>query len=105
LSSFFFKPSGGDLAYSRKLISTIVFQLAVRSRLFGSFVCDALREYPHLGDSASLSQQYDKLLLRPLQPVRQSGTQIPSFVVVLDALDECDDFDDVRLLLRLLGGT
>jgi len=25
--------------------------------------------------------------------------------VVLDALDECDDFDDMRLLLRLLGDT
>ena len=26
-------------------------------------------------------------------------------MVVLDALDECDDFDDVRLLLRLLDNT
>jgi hypothetical protein len=105
LASFFFKRGGGDLAHSRKLISTIVFQLATRSDLFGSFVCDALREHPNLGDSASLSQQYDKLLLRPLQRVRQSITQTPSFVVVLDALDECDDFDDVRLFLRLLGST
>jgi hypothetical protein len=105
LASFFFKRGSGDLAHSRKLISTIVFQLATRSHLFGSFICDALREHPNLSDSASLSQQYDKLLLRPLQRVRQTVTQIPSFVVVLDALNECDDFNDIRLFLRLLDDT
>jgi len=103
LASFFFKRGGGDLARSQKVISTIAFQLATRSRLLGSFICEALREYPGLGDSASLSQQYDKLLLRPLQRARQSVTDSPSFIVVLDALDECDDSNDVRLLLSLLG--
>ena len=105
LASFFFKRGAGDLARSRKVISSIVFQLAIRSSHFGSLVCDALREYPNLGDSASLSQQYDKLLLRPLQRARQSVPHSLSFVVVLDALDECDDFDDIRLLLRMLGDT
>jgi hypothetical protein len=105
LASFFFKRGGGDLARSRMVISTVVYQLAIRSRRFGSFVCDALREHPGLGDSASLSQQYDKLLLRPLQRARQSVTYSPSFVVVLDALDECDDLDEIRQLLRLLGDT
>jgi hypothetical protein len=57
----------GDLARSRRMISTIAFQLAFQSRLLGSFVCDALREDPNLGDSASLSEQYHKLLLHPLQ--------------------------------------
>lgn len=68
-------------------------------------MCEALREYPNLGDSASLSQQYDKLLLRPLQRMRKSAPHLPSFIVVLDVLDECDDLNDVRLLLRLLGDT
>lgn len=105
LASFFFKRGAGDLARSRKVISSVVFQLAIRSRHFGSLVCDALWEYPNLGDSASLSQQFDKLLLRPLQRARQSVPHSLSFVVVLDALDECDDFDDIRLLLRMLGDT
>jgi hypothetical protein len=103
LASFFFKRGGGDLAHSRKVISTLVFQLAIQSRLFGSFVCDALREHPSLGDSASLSKQFDELLLRPLQRIQNSATGVPSFVVVLDALDECDDIRDVRLLLGRLG--
>lgn len=104
-ASFFFKRGGGDLARSRMVISTIVYQLAMRSRPFGRFVCDALREYPNLGESASLSQQFNRLLLRPLQRLRQSVTQSPPFIVALDALDECDDLDDIRLLLRLLGET
>ena len=103
LASFFFKRGGGDLARSRMVISTIVYQLAIRSRLFGGFVCDALREYPNLGDSASLSQQYEKLLLRPLERFRRSATRSPPFIVVLDALDECDDFNNVRLLLHLFS--
>jgi hypothetical protein len=103
LASFFFKRGGGDLARSRKMISTIAFQLAFQSSLLSGFICDALRKDPNLGASASLSEQYNKLLLHPLQKVQQSATGSLSFAVVLDALDECDDFDDVRLLLRLLG--
>ena len=105
LASFFFKRGGGDLAQSRKVISTIAFQLAIRSKLFGKFVCDALQESPNLGGSASLSQQYEKLLVRPLQQARHSEPHLPSFIIVLDALDECDDIKDVRLLLSLLGNT
>jgi hypothetical protein len=105
LASFFFKRGGGDLARSRMVISTIVYQLAMRSHRLSGFICDALRDYPNLGDSASLSQQYDKLFLRPLQQFRQSAPQSLPFIVVLDALDECDDPNDVRLLLRLLGNT
>ena len=67
LASFFFKCGVGDLARSRMVISTIVYQLTIRSRLFGGFVCDALREHPNLGDSASLSQQYEKLFLRSFE--------------------------------------
>jgi hypothetical protein len=103
LASFFFKRGGGDLARSRKVVSTIAFQLAIRSNLLRSFIREALREDPNLSDSASLSQQYDKLILRPLQRAQKSATGPASFIIVLDALDECDDFSDVRLLLRLLG--
>ena len=105
LASFFFKRGGGDLARSRKMVSTIAFQLAFQSSLLGRFICDALREDPHLGDSASLSEQYHKLLLHPLQKIQKSAPGSCSFVAVLDALDECDDVDDVQLFLRLLGNT
>lgn len=103
LASFFFKRGGGDLARSRKVISTIAFHLATRSPLLRSFICEALQEDPNLGKPASISPQYDKLFLSPLQRAQKSATVPPSFIVVLDALDECDDFNDVRLLLRLLG--
>lgn len=70
LASFFVKRDSSDLSRSQSMLGTIVYQLAFRSRLFGGFVCDALREYPGLGDAASLFQQYDKLLLRLLQRAR-----------------------------------
>jgi hypothetical protein len=60
-ASFFFKRGGGDTARSRMVISTIVYQLAMRSRPFGKFVCDALRDYPNLGIKAYC----DVLSVRP----------------------------------------
>lgn len=73
LASFSFKRGGGDLAHSRKVISTIVHQLAFQSGLLGGSVCEALREDPHLGESASLSEQYHRLLLHPLQRAQKSA--------------------------------
>src|SRR5271154_2093948 len=103
LGSFFFKRGGGDLARSRRMISTIAHQLAFQSPSLGRFICDALREDPNLGDSASLSDQYNKLLFHSLEKIRDQSAGKLTFVVVLDALDECDDADDVRLFLRLLS--
>ncbi|KAK5246711.1 hypothetical protein LTR20_007355 [Exophiala xenobiotica] len=105
LASFFFKRGGGDLARSRKVISTIVFQLTHRSNILGGFVCDALREEPDLGEAASLSEQYHKLLVQPLEKLSKCSTGSNSMMIVLDALDECDDADDIRLLLQLFGNT
>lgn len=105
LASFFFRRGGGDLARSRKVVSTIAFQLAHQSSLLGGFICDTIQNDPNLGKSASLSEQYHKLLLHPLQRVQKSGAGSLLFLVILDALDECDDVNDIRLLLRLFGST
>lgn len=105
MASFFFKRGGGDLARSRKVITTVAFQLAQQSPLLRDFICDALQGNADLGSSASLSRQYDKLLLGPLLRLQTSTTSTETFIIVLDALDECDDFDDVRLILRLFGNS
>lgn len=47
-----------------------------------------------------LKEQFESLIYLPLLEIRQRSTDI--MVVVIDALDECDCEDDVRLILRLL---
>jgi len=53
------------------------------------------------GDIASqtLHDQWQHLVLRPLSKLREPGL----YVVVVDALDECDDDDDVQKIIRLLA--
>lgn len=65
LASFFFRRDADDLARSRKVITTVIFQLAIPSRRFSSLIHYALWEDTSLADSTSLSQRSSKLLLRP----------------------------------------
>jgi hypothetical protein len=50
----------------------------------------------------SLREQFEKLLLQPLQNIKQSDYQTPTIVIVIDALDECERTDDIRVILQLL---
>ncbi|RMZ89369.1 hypothetical protein DV736_g3395, partial [Chaetothyriales sp. CBS 134916] len=105
LASFFFKRGGGDLARSRKVISTIVFQLAHQLDILGRIICDTLQKEPDLGESAALLEQFNKLLVQPLEKVARLPTGSKPIMIILDALDECDDIDDIRRLLGRFGRT
>jgi hypothetical protein len=93
----------GDLAHARKLISTIVYQLATASTALRNQVVAVLKDDPSLVH-ASLRDQYDKLLIEPIRKLQCSPPSI-SFTLVIDALDECEEQQDVRLLLSLLAKT
>ena len=104
-ASYFFKRGFGDLAHVRKLIPTIVRHLSDSSPSYRRFVLATLREKPDLWHSANLREQYQKLLVEPLGRLQsQTPTQRPLFIVI-DASDECDEVNDVRLLLRILAAT
>ncbi|KAI4117552.1 MAG: hypothetical protein LQ338_007532 [Usnochroma carphineum] len=102
IASYFFRRGHGDLAHVRKLIPTIVRQLSQYSSLYRQFVSAAVKKEPGLGQSANLHEQYEKLLVEPLRKIRPA--QHP-FFIVMDALDECDEQRDLRMLLRLLART
>jgi hypothetical protein len=52
--------------------------------------------------SQSLADQWRQLVLKPLSKLDGSDTY-PSYVVVLDALDECEGENYVHIILRLLA--
>ncbi|OQD81053.1 hypothetical protein PENANT_c030G04575 [Penicillium antarcticum] len=61
----------------------------------------AISDDPNLA-SKSLKEQFDKLLLRPLLDFEPSTRHSPTTVIVIDALDECESDNDIRVIIQLL---
>ena len=96
-ASFFFKKGEADRGNARRFISTIARQLMASHPHLASGMLGAIRNDADLSTKA-LHQQFDKLLLQPLSEGEQYET---TSVVVIDALDECED-GDIEVLLGLL---
>lgn len=100
-ANFFFKRGETDRGNAMKLFSTITRQLVVRIPQLILGIQKALDDEPDIAGK-SLKQQFDKLLLQPLVSLKSSDSQIPTVVIVIDALDECERDEDVRIILQLL---
>jgi nucleoside phosphorylase len=100
-ASFFFKRGEGDRGNAKKLFPTIARQLVVSIPQLRLGVQKAISDDSSLAGK-SLKEQFDKLILQPLLSLEQLSKQTPTVVVVMDALDECDVHDDIRVILQLL---
>jgi hypothetical protein len=49
-----------------------------------------------------MQEQFEKLILKPLQNLEQSDVSVQTMIIVLNALDECEGDSDIRLILQLL---
>ena len=99
--SFFFSRGGGDLGSSRKLFTTLARQLAYRSSDSKSSICEAIQGNDDIGNKG-LYDQWNTLILQPLSRLGEGAFPLP-LMFVIDALDECEGEDDVRLILQLLA--
>ncbi|CAG7929021.1 unnamed protein product [Penicillium olsonii] len=104
-ASFFFKRGEGDRGNVKKFFPTLTRQLILGISELRPGVYKALRDDPDIA-SKSLTEQFDKLLLQPLLDLDldldQSSQQSQATVVVIDALDECENDQDIRNIIRLL---
>lgn len=100
-ASFFFSRGGGDVGHAGKFFTTVAVQLATHVPTLYRHICDALKE---LGNIASLSfhDQWRQLILKPLSKLSRDSCP-PSYIVVIDALDKCDNDNDIRVILYLLA--
>jgi len=81
------------------IVPTLAYQLARYSPAFRSALCKVLDENPE-ASALDVKWQFEKLFQEPMQAVK---TAMPEgVVVVIDALDECDDGDALRLFLETL---
>ena len=99
---------GGDYFCSRissscrdvnTIVPTLAYQLAQYSSAFRSTLCKVVEENPE-ASKLDVKWQFEKLLQAPMQTMKTSMPE--GVVVVIDALDECDDGDAFRLFLEIL---
>lgn len=102
-ANFFFKRGDGDRANAKKLFPTLARQLARHVPGILGKLLKVLETEPDI-PSKSLREQFEKLIYQPLVSVQDNGagTQTPVYVVVIDALDECNDASDVQTILKLI---
>jgi hypothetical protein len=53
----------------------------------------------------ALKDQFEKLILQPLLEIKQARSPVLTRVVIIDALDECEREQDIRVILQLLALT
>ncbi|KAK0512560.1 hypothetical protein JMJ35_004577 [Cladonia borealis] len=100
-ASFFFSRDGGDVGHAGKFVTSIAWQLASSVPSLDQYVCDAIKERRDIA-SQSLCDQWHQLVLCPLSRLSGSGGQF-SYILVVDALDECDNNKDIRIIVYLLS--
>jgi hypothetical protein len=103
-ASFFFSKGSGDRGNAKHFFSTVAVQMARTLPLVQTYICEAISEQPGIAHQA-MFEQWNKLILQPLRTVRDHQPLSRPIVFVIDALDECNNKEDVRLILRLLAGT
>lgn len=100
-ASFFFSRGGGDAGHAGKFVTSIALQLANNISSLHQHICDAITERRNI-TSQSLRDQWQQLVLRPLSKLGENGCQ-SSYVLVVDALDECDNDSNIRIIIHLLA--
>lgn len=100
-ASFFFLRGGGDVGRADRFVTTIVRQLCDSIPTLQQYVRDAIKKHPDFANQF-LSDQWRHLVLDPLSELDGSISQ-QSYILVIDSLDECENGNDIRLILKLLG--
>ncbi len=99
-ASFFFKRGEGDRGSASRFFSTITRELVLKVPGLDAFVAEVITQDPLIFDKA-LGEQFDKLIYQPLHQVKSITSGTLTFIVVVDALDECEKERDVKTIIDL----
>jgi hypothetical protein len=100
-ASFFFSRGGGDVSHAEKFFTTIAAQLAKNIPSLRRHIYNAVTKRQDIA-SQSLRDQWCQLIVRPLSRLGSSLSP-SSYVLVVDALDECNKEEHIRIILQLLA--
>ncbi|KAJ3498470.1 hypothetical protein NLG97_g1097 [Lecanicillium saksenae] len=97
-ASFFFKRGEADRGNIAKFFPTLAADLVHRIPATAKYVKDAL-EADSLISTRQTREQFDQLFLKTLSRIGNRNTT--PFLFIVDALDECERDNDIKLLIRL----
>ena len=97
VASFFFSRGRGDLGHADRFFTSLAAQLARMLPELKPYISKAIRQNLDIAERG-LAEQWKILIFQPLSML--SGTS--KIIFVIDALDECDGEDDIRLILQRL---
>jgi hypothetical protein len=102
-ASFFFSRDSSDPRKPSKFFTTLAYQLTRIHPEVRTAMCQAVNEYPDIAEQG-LREQWEHLVLRPLSSsaLCKKKNQSLSVLLVLDALDECEEEERIGLILELL---
>jgi hypothetical protein len=98
-ASFFFARGGGDCSHAGLFVTSIARQLAdnkelgIQQIIHGAFDSQIPKQ--------TLQEQWTQLVVQPLSRYAGGGDN-RTFLVVIDALDECEEEGSIGILLHLL---
>ncbi|KXJ86484.1 WD domain protein [Microdochium bolleyi] len=98
-ASFFFKRGEADRGNLAKFVPTIAQQLASKAPNITSLIKNAIDADPEVLRGA-IQTQFDKLILGPLSEAPISWARL---LIVVDALDECEQDADIKWLIKNLS--
>ncbi|KAF1820840.1 WD40 repeat-like protein [Dissoconium aciculare CBS 342.82] len=101
-ASFFFKRGEGDRNNARLFFPTIAKQLSDQIPEMREHILHALGENSGLCDG-NLQEQCEKLVDSPLRSIDPSNLPNDRYIIIIDALDECEHDPSISMLLRLLS--
>ncbi|KAF8668498.1 WD domain, G-beta repeat [Rhizoctonia solani] len=96
---FFCSRFSPDCRNMNRVVPTIAYQLGRFSNPYQKELCEVLGNNPDVA-KRKISVQFEKLLVGPLSKIKDAMPK--DVIVVIDALDECDDGQGAQLVLDLL---
>ncbi|KAK3169914.1 hypothetical protein OEA41_009298, partial [Lepraria neglecta] len=99
-ASFFFRRGESDRGSALRFFPTITNQLRLKIPELCTLIAEVLNSDPFICNK-SLGEQFDKLIYQPLQKVQLTASSGSTFIVVVDALDECEKNTEVKAILQL----
>ncbi|KAG8680579.1 hypothetical protein FRC09_018132 [Ceratobasidium sp. 395] len=102
-SSFFCKRDSPELRDPRRVLTTIIYGLALRWGAYKDAVVGIIAEDPEL-HLKHIQPLYESLVSKPLQNLVGAERPASTYVVLIDALDECGDETTRKQLLGCLRG-
>jgi WD40 repeat protein len=101
-ASFLFNKGDGDRGKAAKFFTTIASQLVHQLPILAPYVRNAIESDPAIVDK-NKGEQFQKLILEPLNKCKDNPLMPALVSVVIDALDECDREEDAVAIIRILS--